>query len=31
MLNGKPLPTRLVSKDDLEAIIAPEAIATAST
>ena len=29
MLNGAPLPTRFVSKDDFDAIIAPEAIATA--
>jgi hypothetical protein len=30
MLNGKPLPAHLMSKDDLEAIIALEAIATAT-
>jgi hypothetical protein len=31
MLNGAPLPTRFVSKDELEAIISPEAIAKAGT
>jgi len=31
MLNGKPLPTRCVSKNELEAIIAPEVIPTAGT
>jgi len=31
MLNGNPLPARLVSKDDLEAIIPPEAIPKAGT
>jgi hypothetical protein len=31
MLNGEPLPTRFVSKDEFEAIISPEAIATAGT
>jgi hypothetical protein len=31
MLNGAPLPTRFVSKDEIEAIIAPEAIAEAGT
>ena len=31
MLNGEPLPTRFVSKDELEAIISPEAIAKAGT
>jgi Amidohydrolase family len=31
MLNGEPLPTRFVSKNELEAIIAPEAIAKAGT
>ena len=31
MLNGQPLPTSFVSKDDLKAIIPPEAIPTAST
>jgi hypothetical protein len=31
MLNGNPLPTRFVSKNELEAIIAPEAIPTAGT
>ncbi len=31
MLNGEPLPTSFVSKDELKAVIAPEAIATAGT
>jgi hypothetical protein len=31
MLNGAPLPTRFVSKDELEAIIPPEAIAMPGT
>jgi len=31
MLNGEPLPTRFVSKNNLEAIIPPEAIPTAGT
>ena len=31
MLNGEPLPTRFVSKVELEAIISPEAIARAGT
>ncbi|MBI2534765.1 MAG: amidohydrolase family protein [Deltaproteobacteria bacterium] len=31
MLNGKPLPTSFVSKDELKAIIPPEAIPTAGT
>ena len=31
MLNGEPLPTRFVSKNELEAIISPEAIAKAGT
>jgi hypothetical protein len=31
MLNGEPLPTRFVSKDELEAIISPEVIPTAGT
>jgi hypothetical protein len=31
MLNGKPLPTEFISKNRLEAIIPPEAIATAGT
>jgi len=31
MLNGEPLPTSFVSKDELKAIIAPEAIPTAGT
>jgi len=31
LLNGKPLPTCFVSKGELEASIAPEAIPTAST
>ena len=31
MLNGAPLPTRFVSKNELEAIITPEAIPTAGT
>ena len=31
MANGKPLPTRFVSKDELKAIISPEAIAKAGT
>jgi hypothetical protein len=31
MLNGAPLPTRFVSKDDLEAIISAEAIPKAGT
>jgi imidazolonepropionase-like amidohydrolase len=31
MLNGKPLPTSFVSKDELKAIIAPEAIPQAGT
>jgi hypothetical protein len=31
MLNGAPLPTRFVSKDELEAIVSPEAIANAGT
>jgi len=31
MLNGEPLPTRFVSKDELKTIIAPEAIPTAGT
>ena len=31
MLNGAPLPTSFVSKDELKAIIAPEAIAQAGT
>jgi hypothetical protein len=31
MLNGEPLPTRFVSKDELEAIISSEAIPTAGT
>ena len=31
MLNGAPLPTSFVSKDELKAIIPPEAIATAGT
>src|SRR5439155_20889576 len=31
MLNGEPLPTRFVSKNELEAIIPPEAIAKAGT
>jgi len=29
MLNGQPLPTSFVSKDDLKAIVPPEAIPTA--
>ena len=31
MLNGEPLPTSFVSKDELKAIILPDAIATAGT
>ncbi|MBI2360706.1 MAG: hypothetical protein HYV04_17675 [Deltaproteobacteria bacterium] len=31
MLNGEPLPTRFVSKDELEAMISSEAIAKAGT
>jgi imidazolonepropionase-like amidohydrolase len=31
MLNGKPLPTSFVSKDELKAVIPPEAIPTAGT
>jgi amidohydrolase family protein len=31
MLNGEPLPTSFVSKDELKAIISPEAIPTAGT
>jgi len=31
MLNSAPLPTSFVSKDERKAIIAPEAISTAST
>ena len=31
MLNGKPLPTSFVSKDELKAIVSPEAIPTAGT
>ena len=31
MLNGLPLPTRFISKNELQAIIAPEAIPTAGT
>src|ERR1043166_8715400 len=31
ILNGKPLPTRFVSKNELEATISPEAIPTAGT
>jgi len=31
MLNGEPLPTRFVSKSELEAIVSPEAIAKAGT
>jgi hypothetical protein len=31
MLNGQPLPTSFVSKDELKAIVAPEAIPTAGT
>jgi Amidohydrolase family len=31
MLNGEPLPTRFVSKDELEAIISPDAISKAGT
>jgi Amidohydrolase family len=31
MLNGEPLPTSFVSKDELKAVIAPEAIAKAGT
>jgi hypothetical protein len=31
MLNGQPLPTSFVSKDELKAIISPEAIPTAGT
>ena len=31
MLNGEPLPTSFVSKDELKATISPEAIATAGT
>ncbi len=31
MLNGEPLPTSFVSKNELEAIISPEAIAKAGT
>lgn len=31
MLNGESLPTRFVSKNELEAIISPEAIAKAGT
>ena len=31
MMNGEPLPTRFVSKNYLEAIISPEAIAKAGT
>jgi hypothetical protein len=31
MLNGQPLPTSFVSKDELKAIIPPESIATAGT
>jgi hypothetical protein len=31
MLNGEPLPTSFVSKDELKAIIPPEAIPTAGT
>jgi len=31
LLNGKPLPTRFVSKNELEATISPEAIAKAGT
>jgi len=31
LLNGEPLPVRCVSKNELEAIIAPKAIPTAGT
>ena len=31
MLNGAPLPTRFVSKDELKVIIPPDAIPTAGT
>ena len=31
MLNGEPLPTSFVSKDELKAIISPESIPTAGT
>jgi hypothetical protein len=31
MLNGNPLPTSFVSKNELKATIAPEAISTAGT
>jgi hypothetical protein len=31
MLNGEPLPTSFVSKDELKAIISPEAIAQPGT
>ena len=31
MLNGEPLPTSFVSKDELKAIVSPEAIAKAGT
>ena len=31
MLNGEPLPSSFVSKDELKAIISPEAIAEAGT
>jgi len=31
MLNNQPLPTSFVSKDELQAIISPEAIAKAGT
>jgi hypothetical protein len=30
-LNGAPLPTRFVSKDELEAVISPDVIAKAGT